>query len=249
MRSESNLIYVSTVPVGSNVYKRIMRLKENSENILCKNIQIINVRIKPGQLVQFLKILFNRTINKVQVFEPFSLSFIFVIPFRIFGKTVIYNTGDLHYKTSELSKPKLPWRILISTSEHIHLYFSDLVMVGTETARKIFIRKFGLDDNRILVIPDGIDKISSEDHGGCNRKSDINRISILYSASLRYLHLNNETLSRGWELPLTAFILRNLGYNNFKITILGNGPGFKHLLELTQRLKVEDCVVCRWITD
>lgn len=250
--------FVVNTQISNNVGRRAKKLVETLSDI-SPNLDIHWVSLfeekMSSKLVDMIKLLFSR-LKVIHIIEPFGPSFLFLIPFRIFGKRIIYQTGDVHYKNAELSGQLGPKFLLFKLSERCHYFFSNKILVGSVGHESFLYSELDFSREHVAKVnyfgcPDipsewsnNADKDSQEDQLILDLEHKIaGKFVILYSSSLRVLKIGKDYVPRGWEIPFIVNHLVSEWHDDVVGIILGDGPGKRLIERISENLGVKDQIL------
>lgn len=250
--------FIVNTPIDNNVGRRVKRLVETlsytSTEVDVHWASLFEEGIL-SKLADMLKLLFSK-VRLVHIIEPFGPSFIFLIPFIIAGKKIIYQTGDIHYKTAELVAQRGPKFLLFKLSEKFHYFFSNNILVGSVGHKEFLCSVFGMKNEKIKKVnyfgcPDVDDgKFLYSDQSDVQnsliyllRRKTSGKFVIAFSASLRVLKIGKDYVPRGWEIPFIVDRLVNVYHNDVSAIILGEGPGKSLIEAISVNLGIKDRVL------
>jgi len=138
-------------------------------------------------------------------FERFALICLF---YKLFKKVkIILNIhGFVSYENENFRKPSrfLKWKDKIA--ERIFIKKADKIIVNSFIAKGIFSKQFHISNSKLIVIPNGVDKIFSTDSTR-NKEFGIDGLKIIFP-------YNPQRIEKGFE-----FLIETLGELNFSIQL------------------------------
>lgn len=124
------------------------------------------------------------------------------------------------------------------TVERIVFHLADRVVVQTQSNRKLLIEKCGVDTDKILIIPNGVDTemFDPKTKPLLNKRPEIEGKRVIVSGG-RF------TSQKGFEYLIKALPLVKAEINDVVVVLAGSGPQEESLVELSKDLNVDDSVV------
>lgn len=249
---------VVNTPIDNNVGRRVKKLVETLSDISPKlDIQWASLfeESMPSKLIDMIKLLFSK-VKIIHIIEPFGPSFLFLIPFRIFGKRIIYQTGDAHYKNAELSGQVGPKFLLFRLSEKCHYFFSNKVLIGSVGHESFLRSEFNINKDFVAKVNYfGCPDVNTVDFLKTSAGAQEGRLIydlelkisgkfvIVYSSSLRVLKIGRTYVPRGWEIPFIVNRLNSKWRDDIVGIILGDGPGKRLIEEISDNLGTRDRIL------
>ncbi len=194
---------------------------------------------RKGNIIQdflnFFKIILFGKYDVIHVFEPFLPTYpILILLLRLKRSKTIYDSGDIHQLNGKLSG--LPYISLkyMKLNEFLAYNLSDTIIVRGGCAKEIISNYFGLPLKKIKFIPDGVDLSRFDSRNSEEFKKSLglsDKFVLGYSSSIRTLKIGTVDGARGWELLEIGKMMIESGRTNFKILIVGNGPGLSLLIK------------------
>ena len=183
----------------------------------------------------FLKQILFGKYDIVYIFEAFlpTFPFLFLI-LRFKLAKLVYDSGDIHFLNAELSGYNYLGKVFTKLNEFLAYNFSHKIIVRGGSAIQVISNLYRIPIDKILWIPDGVDLSKFESKNSKELRANLGLLGkfvLGYASSIRTLKVGKMHTARGWELLEIGKMMIKSGRFNFKILIIGDGPGLNLLIK------------------
>jgi glycosyltransferase involved in cell wall biosynthesis len=230
------VLFLINTENGINTYRRAVHFSSGLQSTGDFNVTLV---YRSGNKLRdffiFFKTILFYKYDFAHVFEPFFPTYPFLILLlRLKRVKILYDSGDIHYYVSVFSKASYILQLYDKLAEFLAYNICDMVIVRGISAIEVISKIYGIRQNKITWIPDGVDllKFDSVDPEQSRLKLGLSSTFVIgYASSIRSLKFGNFVTSRGWELLEIGKMLINSGRSNFKMLIIGDGTGLNQLVK------------------
>lgn len=186
-----------------------------------------------------MAVFFKEGFDVIQICNPPDLLFLVAIPYRLFGRKIIFDHHDLSPETylskAGNQKSSIIHRILLFL-ERITFAAADAIISTNESYKKAAISRGGLDERNVIVVRNG---------------PDLKRIKVMKEnperrCGKRYLILYVGTMGAqdgvDYLLRSVDYLIHERGRYDFHVLVVGGGTELKKLKCYAQELKIDGVV-------
>lgn len=169
----------------------------------------------------------------IQACNPPDLIFLAVLPWKLLGKTFVYDQHDI---CPELIDAKFGERRLLKTvaflAEKLTYKAADLVISANETFRQLAISRGHKKPEDVVTV------YSIPDQRFFSRTMAIDMSLIEKPTVIGYVGIIGSQDGVNNVVSMAKHLVRDHGINNFKCVIVGDGPALKDVKSLAKQLDV-----------
>ena len=173
----------------------------------------------------------------IHVANPPDLLFLIALPYKIFGKKLVYDQHDLcpELYESKFQRRDLFHRLLI-WFERMSYGAADLVIATNESYREISIERGGVSPGRVVIVRNGVDL------GRFHRRSPQKDLKRGYPFMAAYLGVMGTQDGVDRVVRAAHHLVYGLGRKDVLFIMIGKGERWNDLVALSEELKVDDVV-------
>ena len=208
----------------------------------------LEARGKLGFLVEYLSALFHQCrllakiaagpgFDVIQVCNPPDVLFLNALPYKLFGKRLVF---DLHDLCPELLEAKFGRRRLLRSlllgAEKLTIKAADLVVCANDTYREIAIGRGGKRPEDVVAV------YSVPRSGFIRRVEPDQTLRRGARLVLGYVGIVADQDGVDHLVQMMRHLVKDLGRNDVRAVVVGDGPARQSVSDLAGRLGLSDCV-------
>jgi glycosyltransferase involved in cell wall biosynthesis len=184
-----------------------------------------------------IKVYWERGFSIIQACNPPDLIFMVAAPFKLIGKRFIYDQHDVGPELfiAKYENMGLLYRALLFF-ERCSYAMADFVIAANVTFKDLAISRGRLDPSRVEVV------YSVPDRKRFHRVKAEPLLHVDRTFVLGYVGIINEQDGVD-HLVRAAAELIHQGFRDFRVVVVGDGPGLAQVQELSKSLDLEDFIV------
>jgi glycosyltransferase involved in cell wall biosynthesis len=192
-----------------------------------------------------LKIFFTKPFHIIHAANPPDHIFIIAIFYKLFGIKFIFDHHDLSpelYRVKFSKGKNIVYKILM-ICEKFSCKFADAIISTNESYRKIVIQRHGVDPERVFVVRNDPKKKECNFKKAMKKRENGKKI-LLFLGSI------NPQDGLDYLLKALYYLVNDLKETNFICNILGGGDTLPPMIQMTNKLKLDNFVDFKgWVTE
>jgi glycosyltransferase involved in cell wall biosynthesis len=184
-----------------------------------------------------IKVYRERGFSIIQACNPPDIIFLTALPFKLLGKRFIFDHHDVSPELyiAKFKRKDLFYRLLLAF-EWLTFKSSNLVISSNETFRELAMTRGGKAADKVVTVysfPDKINIFRTEPNQALRkgRKFVIGYVGVMSDQD----GVDN-------LIHACAHLVHEIGYDDFQVSIVGDGPALSSLKELAVKVNVEERV-------